>query len=239
MADFSKFNGYNVKDAKSGKSLSISGSNLSLKNAAGTTISTVALPSGGATRLTELQDVSIYNPQDGDVLTYSSSMGTWVAEQSGGGGGEQLPVIIDVGRIVHQNGIPTQTIVDVPQNNYKVSFDRQIMFTYRAFNSDMYNLFWTGMPDAYKIGLIDSGGTIRGNAEDLHWIVQDLIDNGQLPLSQNIEYRLVMYKVISNQTYLFEMPLWLTTNTTSTEIDFYLDSTDFTVRQVRFIGADS
>lgn len=51
MADFSKFKvgstSYNVKDAAAGKSLSISGSSLSLKNAAGTAISTVTLPGGG------------------------------------------------------------------------------------------------------------------------------------------------------------------------------------------------
>lgn len=51
MADFSKFKigntSYNVKDAAAGKSLSISGTDLSLKNAAGTAISTVTLPSGG------------------------------------------------------------------------------------------------------------------------------------------------------------------------------------------------
>lgn len=51
MADFSKFKigntSYNVKDANAGKSLSISGSDLSLKNAAGTAISTVTLPAGG------------------------------------------------------------------------------------------------------------------------------------------------------------------------------------------------
>lgn len=51
MADFSKFKigntSYNVKDAAAGKSLSVSGTDLSLKNAAGTAISTVTLPSGG------------------------------------------------------------------------------------------------------------------------------------------------------------------------------------------------
>ena len=51
MADFSKFKigntSYNVKDAAAGKSLSVSGSSLSLKNAAGTAISTVTLPGGG------------------------------------------------------------------------------------------------------------------------------------------------------------------------------------------------
>lgn len=50
MADFTKFKvgstSYNVKDANAGKSLSISGSDLSLKNAAGNTISTVTLPGG-------------------------------------------------------------------------------------------------------------------------------------------------------------------------------------------------
>ena len=50
MADFSKFKigntSYNVKDAAAGKSLSVNGTDLSLKNAAGNTISTVTLPGG-------------------------------------------------------------------------------------------------------------------------------------------------------------------------------------------------
>lgn len=50
MADFSKFKvnstTYNVKDANAGKSLAVSGSDLQLKNAAGTAISTVTLPGG-------------------------------------------------------------------------------------------------------------------------------------------------------------------------------------------------
>ena len=51
MADFSKFKigstSYNVKDANAGRTLSVSGTDLSLKNAAGTAISTVTLPGGG------------------------------------------------------------------------------------------------------------------------------------------------------------------------------------------------
>lgn len=51
MADFSKFKvgntSYNVKDANAGRSLSVSGTDLSLNNAAGTAISTVTLPGGG------------------------------------------------------------------------------------------------------------------------------------------------------------------------------------------------
>lgn len=58
MADFSKFKigntSYNVKDAAAGKSLSVSGSSLSLKNAAGTAISTVTLP-GGNTKVYDVQ----------------------------------------------------------------------------------------------------------------------------------------------------------------------------------------
>lgn len=48
MADFSKFKigntSYNVKDVNAGKSLSLSGKDLSLKNAAGKAVSTVTLP---------------------------------------------------------------------------------------------------------------------------------------------------------------------------------------------------
>ena len=197
-------------------------------------------PSGGVMNLYDLSDVIVNNPQNGDVLTFDNNIGAWIAQQpGGGGGGEQLPVIIDVGRVVHQNGIPQPTIADVPQNNYIVPFDRQIVFSYRAFNSGFYNMYWTGMPDAYKIGLLDSQGNIRGNAEDLHWIVDDIINNQGLPITQDIEYRLIMYKTISNAVYCFEIPLWLSTGTTSSEIEFYLDSSGFNVRQVQYIGADS
>ena len=195
--------------------------------------------SGGAERLNELYDVSIPSPTNGDVLTYDSNNGLWVAQQPGGGGGSQLPVIIDIGRVVHNNGIPQPTIADVPQNYYYVPFDRQIMFSFRAYGSGFYNMYWTVMPDAYKIGLLDQYGTVMGNAEDLHWIVDDIINNQGLPLTQDIEYRLMMYKVIQGQTYLIEIPLWLSTSTTSTEIAFYLDSSGFNVRQVQYIGADS
>ena len=51
MADFSKFKvgstSYNVKDANAGRSLSVNGNQLQLKNPAGTAISTVTLPGGG------------------------------------------------------------------------------------------------------------------------------------------------------------------------------------------------
>lgn len=51
MADFSKFKvgntSYNVKDANAGRSLSVNGNQLQLKNAGGTAISTVTLPGGG------------------------------------------------------------------------------------------------------------------------------------------------------------------------------------------------
>ena len=198
-------------------------------------------PSGGVTNLDDLSDVIVTNPQNGDVLTFDNNIGAWIAQQpgGGGGGGEQLPVIIDVGRVVHQNGMPQATIADVPQSNYIIPFKRQVMFSYRAFGSGFYNMYWTVMPDAYKIGLLDSQGNIRGNAEDLHWIVNDLINNQLLPLQQDIEYRLMMYKVINNQTYLIEIPLWIATGTTATNIDFYLDSSGFNVRQVQYIGADT
>lgn len=47
MADFTKLNGYNVKDAGAGRSLSVSGSDLSLKDSNGNTLSTVQMSGGG------------------------------------------------------------------------------------------------------------------------------------------------------------------------------------------------
>ena len=46
MADFVSLNGYNVKDPAAGKSLSMSGSSLSLLDGAGTALSTVVIPTG-------------------------------------------------------------------------------------------------------------------------------------------------------------------------------------------------
>ena len=46
MADFISLNGYTVKDPAAGKSLSMSGSSLSLLNGAGTALSTVVIPTG-------------------------------------------------------------------------------------------------------------------------------------------------------------------------------------------------
>jgi hypothetical protein len=102
----------------------------------------------------------------------------------------------------------------------------------------MYARYWTGTPDAYKLAL-DNGGSIMSNYEDLHWIVQNMIDNQQLPLQQDVEYKLMMYKTISNSVYCIEIPLWISTNTTATQIEFYLDSNGFDVRQVGYIGADN
>ena len=196
-------------------------------------------PQGGASNLYDLQDVNIPAPQNGDVLTYDSNNGLWVAQQSGGGGGSQLPVIIDIGRVVYQNGTPQYPIVDVPQNNYVVPFDRQIIFTYRAYEQgQMYAKYWTVTPCAYKICQLDSGGNIRGNAEDLHWIVGDLNTQGQLPLQSDIKYMLSLYVSLNNATYKLDIDLWLSTNTTTSKIEFYLDGTNFNAGQVPYPGAD-
>lgn len=196
-------------------------------------------PQGGAEYLNDLQDVSIFTPQNGDVLTYDSSYGIWNAQQPGGGGGEQLPVIIDIGRVIHQNGMPISTIADVPQGNYIVPFDRQIIFTYRAYEmGQMYAKYWTITPCAYKICQLDSGGNVRGNAEDLHWIVDDLNTQGMLPLSSDIKYTLSLYTMLNNTTFKIDIGLWLSTNTTTDKIEFYFDSTQFVVSQVQYPGAD-
>lgn len=212
-------------------------------NGNNTNVTTIILsdvmPGTPSLTLADLTNVDAFFAQNGDIIVYDANTSTWVAQQPGGGGGSQLPVIIDIGRIVHSSGIPQPTIADVPQGNYTIPFDRQVMFSYRAYESGFYSMYWTNMPDAYKIGEIDQYGSIRGNAEDLHWIVQDMINNQQLPLTQDVEYRLVMYKVLSGQTYCIEIPLWITTSTTATHIDFYLDSSGFNVRQVSHIGADS
>lgn len=47
MADFKTLNGYTVKDPNAGRTLALNGNQLSLKNPAGTAISTVTLPGGG------------------------------------------------------------------------------------------------------------------------------------------------------------------------------------------------
>lgn len=196
-------------------------------------------PGQGVITLDSLSDVDIYQALDGDVLTYDGNTNNWVNKPAGGGGGSQLPVIIDVGRIIHQNGQPQATIADVPQNNYAVPFDRQIIFTYRAYEmGQMYNRYWTITPCAYKINTVDQNYNVIGNADDLHWIVQDLIDNQQLPLISDIRYMLSMYTILNNATYKIDVGLWLSANTTADKIEFYLDSTQFVVSQVQYPGAD-
>lgn len=197
-------------------------------------------PTSGAANLYDLQDVNISTPTNGDVLTYDNNTGTWINQQPGGGGGSQLPVIIDIGRIIHQNGIPQQTIADVPQNNYVIPFDRQVIFTYRAYEQGaMYNRYWTITPCAYKIAQIDQNFNVIANSDDLHWIVNDLNTQGMLPLNQDIRYVLSMYTVLNNATYKIDIDLWLSVNTTTSKIEFYLDSTGFGVSQVQYPGADT
>ena len=196
--------------------------------------------SGGAEYLNDLYDVSIPSPQNGDVLTYDSNNGLWVAQPGGGGGGSQLPVVIDVGRIIHQNGAPTQTIADVPQGNITIPFGRQVIFTYRAYEQGMqYNRYWTITPCAYKIAQVDQYFNVIANADDLHWIVDDLNTQGMLPLHSDIRYVLCMYTVVNNTTYKIEIDLWLSVNTTTSQIEFYFDSTGFGVTQVQYPGADT
>lgn len=64
MADFTKFNGYNVKDAGAGRSLDVSGSDLSLKDSNGNTLSTVQIPGGGGgvDKYSDLTDVDLIDP---------------------------------------------------------------------------------------------------------------------------------------------------------------------------------
>lgn len=57
MADFVKLDGYNVKDALAGKSLSITGDQLSLLKADGTAASTVTIPAGSKYAILTLSDV--------------------------------------------------------------------------------------------------------------------------------------------------------------------------------------
>ena len=83
MADFSKFKigstSYNVKDANAGRSLSVSGSNLSLKNAAGTAISTVTIPSGDKSYsvVIEYKDTSVQGSYTNLYDIMAADNGTW------------------------------------------------------------------------------------------------------------------------------------------------------------------
>lgn len=93
MADFSNFKigstSYKVKDAAAGKSLSISGTDLSLKNAAGTVISTVTLPSGGGgsfvwfTGMSSSNSMSIQTVVDNTGATVSTFQEMRMAANTG------------------------------------------------------------------------------------------------------------------------------------------------------------
>jgi hypothetical protein len=55
---------------------------------------------GGAEYLTELLDVEIYSPADGDVLTYDLASGMWVPlAPTGGGGGADVPVLVSGAKV--------------------------------------------------------------------------------------------------------------------------------------------
>lgn len=90
MSDFSKFKigstSYNVKDANAGRSLSVSGSDLSLKNANGTAISTVTLPSGGNSGYVGFMLEKSYNvsPENFNHTSISVSDIDWGAYDSSG-----------------------------------------------------------------------------------------------------------------------------------------------------------
>lgn len=82
MADFSKFKigntSYNVKDTAAGKSLSISGKDLSLKNAAGTAVSTVTLPDDTIYAVEVRYTDNTITGQASDAVTaMKAGTGTW------------------------------------------------------------------------------------------------------------------------------------------------------------------
>lgn len=83
MADFSKFKigstSYNVKDVNAGKSLSLSGKDLSLKNAVGNTISTVTLPSGDTSYsvVIDYTDTTVRGSYSNAFDVMSADTGTW------------------------------------------------------------------------------------------------------------------------------------------------------------------
>ena len=103
----------------------------------------------------------------------------------------------------------------------------------------MYNRYWTITPCAYKIALIDQNFNIYANADDLHWIVNDLNTQGLLPLQSDIQYVLSMYTVLSGSTFKIDIDLWLSIDTDTNQIAFYLDSTGFGVSQVQYPGSDT
>lgn len=81
MADFTKLNGYNVKDAGAGRSLDVSGSDLSLKDSNGNTLSTVQIPGGGGgvNKYSDLTDVNLTDPVNPDQVAFYNGSGvdTW------------------------------------------------------------------------------------------------------------------------------------------------------------------
>lgn len=83
MADFTKFKigstSYNVKDPNAGRSLDLSGTDLSLKNAAGNTISTVTLPSGDTSYsvVIEYKDTSVQGSYTNLYDVMAANNGTW------------------------------------------------------------------------------------------------------------------------------------------------------------------
>lgn len=122
MAFFSKFKigstSYDVKDAAAGKTLSVSGSNLNLKNAAGGIVSTVTLPGGGS---------QVYHV---DPITYEDSTYKFYAPTP------NTPKVNDIlifeSAVVNSNGI----IISIPSGSsvyYLPVIDKYTNKEYRLY----------------------------------------------------------------------------------------------------------
>lgn len=141
MAYFSKFNiggtSYDVKDAAAGKSLAVNGTSLSLKNAAGTAISTVTLPGGGSNDPIVIQisyapsSASIY-PQNFNHTSLTYNTFTYDAIDAEG---NVYPQTVDAVMLKILEGFPT-TFKLVPDSSIIATVSKsELTFTLQSIGN--------------------------------------------------------------------------------------------------------
>lgn len=140
MAYFSKFKigstSYDVKDAAAGKSLDISGNSLTLKNAAGSTVSTVTLPSSTSTITGIIDygttDTTKYPQLFNHTALSTSDFNTFAVDSDGQYVAMNLSDVID--RML--NHLPTKFHFTPASSIAATVAQSEIYFTLQSINRD-------------------------------------------------------------------------------------------------------
>lgn len=76
---------------------------------------------GGASALTDLSDVNVSSPSNGQVLKYNNSTSKWENANESGGGGTVTDVQVDGTSVVNQQGVAEITSPNIPVTDVKVN----------------------------------------------------------------------------------------------------------------------